>query len=161
MRRFSAVMLPLVALGLWSAIAYGQPHWGMRGMGLGMMRDSTGMLLPLVLKGVDLTPEQETRVHEIMEARRATLRTLSQQLRQAHDELSDKLLAPGDVQSADFAPSLQRIAQLREQLMQEGLKVALEVRRVLTPEQLVKAAELKERMKALHTEMRSLFKEKD
>jgi Spy/CpxP family protein refolding chaperone len=56
---------------------------------------------------------------------------------------------------------VQRLTQLREQLMQEGVKVALQVRAVLTPEQLAKASELKSRMKSLHTEMRNLFKEKD
>jgi Spy/CpxP family protein refolding chaperone len=162
MKKISAIMVALVAIGLWSAMAFGQPHWGMRGMGPGMMRgDTAGMFLPLVLKGVNLAPEQETRVQEIMAAHRATLRNLFQQMRQTHEELSDKMLTPGDLQSADLTPYVQRLTQLREQLMQEGVKVALQVRAVLTPEQLAKASELKSRMKSLHTEMRNLFKEKD
>jgi Spy/CpxP family protein refolding chaperone len=55
---------------------------------------------------------------------------------------------------------MQRMAQLREQLAQEGLKVALEVRAVLTPEQLIKAGEIKDRMRALHSEMRGLLRDK-
>ena len=51
-------------------------------------------------------------------------------------------------------------AQLREQLAQEGLKVGIEVRDVLTPEQLTKAAEIKDRIRALRTEMRGLFRDK-
>jgi Spy/CpxP family protein refolding chaperone len=161
MRKFSAVMLAVVAVGWWAAMAEGHPRWGMRGMSPGMMGDGGSMLLPLVLKGVDLTPEQETRVQEIMAAHRPTLQTLFQQMRETHEELSAKLFTPGDVQEADLTPYLQRTAQLREQLMQEGLKVALEVRSVLTAEQLAKAAALKSRMKALHSEWRSLFKEKN
>ena len=41
--------------------------------------------------------------------------------------------------------------------MEEGLTVMLEVRKVLTAEQLTKAAQRKERMHALHQEMRGLF----
>jgi hypothetical protein len=44
--------------------------------------------------------------------------------------------------------------------MQEGLKVALEVRGLLTPAQLAKAAEIKDRMRALRTEMQGLFRER-
>jgi Spy/CpxP family protein refolding chaperone len=81
-------------------------------------------------------------------------------LQVAHKDVADKLFAPGEVQTEDLTTQVQRVAQLREQLMQEGLKVALEVRGILTPEQLAKAADLKERMRALHAEMRGLFKDK-
>jgi Spy/CpxP family protein refolding chaperone len=161
MRKFSVMMVGLVAISLWSTVVYGLPHGNMRGMGPRLtMGDGTGMLIPLVLKGVDLTPEQETRVQEIMAAHRATLQTLSQQMRQVHEELATRLFTPGEVQTADLTPHTQRIAQLREQLMQAGLAAALEVRAVLTPEQLAKAAELKERMQTLRSEMRSLFRGK-
>jgi Spy/CpxP family protein refolding chaperone len=118
------------------------------------------MMLPLVLKGVDLTEEQEQRVREIMAAHRATFRTLFSELQGAHKDLADRLFAPGEVQTADLTAPMQRVAELRERLMQEGLKVALEVRALLTPDQLAKAAELKDRVRALRTEMRGLFKGK-
>jgi hypothetical protein len=44
--------------------------------------------------------------------------------------------------------------------MKDGLNVMLEVRKILTPEQLAKAAQIKERMQALHEEMRGLLHEK-
>jgi Spy/CpxP family protein refolding chaperone len=81
-------------------------------------------------------------------------------LKKAHESLTEKFFASGEVRAEDLTLQMQRVAQLREQLMQEGLKVALEVRGVLTPEQLAKAGEIKDRMKSLHSEMRSLFKEK-
>jgi Spy/CpxP family protein refolding chaperone len=151
----------IVALSLGVATAYAHPRAGMGAMGPGrMMGDAPGMMLPLVLKGVDLTDAQEKQVREIMAAHRTTFRTLFGDLQAAHKDVADKLFAPGDVEAEALTTQMQRVAQLREQLMQEGLKVALEVRRVLTPEQLDKAAELKDRMQALHTEMRGLFKEK-
>jgi Spy/CpxP family protein refolding chaperone len=151
----------IVVLSLWAATVYGQPRQGMGGMGAGrMMEDGPGMLLPLVLKSIDLTKEQEKQVHEIMTAHHATFRPLFSELQATQKDLVDKLFAPEDVQATDLTAQMQRMAQLREQLTEEGLKVALEVRRLLTPEQLAKAAEIKDRMRALHAEMRGLFREK-
>jgi Spy/CpxP family protein refolding chaperone len=155
------VWVGIVVLSLWAPTVYGQPRHGMGGVGPGrMMEDGPGMLLPLVLKGIELTDAQEKRVQEIMAAHRATFRTLFSELQAAHKDLADKLFAPGNVRLEDFTTQTQRLAQLRDQLMQEGLKVAIEVRELLTPEQLTKAAEIKDRMRALHTEMRGLFRDK-
>ena len=88
---------------------------------------------------VKLTPERDARVREILSARRTAARSMLDQLRQAQQELADRLLAPGEVQAADIQPQLQQIGQLREQLLQGSAQVALEVRAVLTPEQLARA----------------------
>jgi Spy/CpxP family protein refolding chaperone len=161
MQKSRLAWVGIVALSLWAATVYAHPHAGMGMMGPGrMMGDAPGMLLPLVLKGVDLTDAQEKQVQEIMAAHRATFRTLFSELQTAHKDVADKLFVTGDVRAEDLTAQMQRVAQLREQLMQEGLKVALEVRGLLTPEQLAKAAELKERLRELHTEMRGLFKDK-
>ena len=150
MKSWRIVVVGLVVASLWSGPVYAQPR---RGMGWAGPR----MMLSAVLKGVDLTPEQKARVNEITQAHRPTFRALVDQLQAAQRELSDKLFAPGAVQTEDLSPQIQRIGQLREQLFQEGLKVALEVRGVLTPEQLAKAAQLKDRIQALGDEMRSLL----
>jgi Spy/CpxP family protein refolding chaperone len=158
----SLVVCGLVLVGLFYARAYAQPHFevGLT-MGAGIaIGDGPGMMLPLLLKGVDLTAEQETQVREIMAAQRQTLRTHFEQLRTAHEEMANKLLTPGEVKEDDFTPQLQRITQLREQLMREGLTVMLAVRKVLTSEQLAKAVQIKDRMQALHNEMRGLLHEK-
>jgi Spy/CpxP family protein refolding chaperone len=151
----------IIVLSWWAAMADAQPRQGMGGMGSGrMLEDGPGRLLPLVLQGIELTEAQEQRVHAIMTAHRARFRTLFAEVQTTHKELADKLFAPGHVRVEDFTVPRQRIAQLREELMQEGLKVALQVREVLTPEQLAKAAEIKDRLRALQTEMRELFREK-
>ena len=151
----------IVALSLWAATVYGQPHHGMGPMGRGdMVGDGPGMMLPLVLRVVDLTDVQQKQIHAIMQAHRGTFRTLFGELRAAQEDMTDKLFAAGDVRAEDLTSQVQRVAQLREQLLQEGLKVALEVRAVLSPEQLAKAAEVKDRMRALRLEMRDLFREK-
>jgi Spy/CpxP family protein refolding chaperone len=129
------------------------------GAALGGMHGSTGRMdgeLWLMIRGAALTPEQQARVRGILSTHRATTRPLVEQLRQAQQELGAKLLAPGSLQPADLQPQLGRIGQLRDQLAQDGAQAALEVRAVLTPEQLARAAQTKERLTKLREEMRQL-----
>ena len=149
-----AVLTSLVVLvGTW-APAHAQSPTSMHGPGA---RGDGGMMLQLLLRSANLTPEQDAKVREILTARRTASRALIDQLRQAQRELADRMFAPGNLQEADLGPQLQRIASLREQLVQDNAKVALEVRAILTPEQLARAAQVKDRMRQLHNEMRQLM----
>jgi Spy/CpxP family protein refolding chaperone len=111
----------------------------------------------LMIRAANLTPEQQTRVRGILSAHRKSAGPVVEQLRQAQQELGTKLLAPGQVQAADLQPQLQRISQLRDQLAQDSAAAALEVRAVLTPEQLARVAQTKDRLKQLREEMRQLM----
>lgn len=110
----------------------------------------------LMIRSANLTPEQQAKVRGILSAHRSTARPLIEQLRQAQQELGAKLLAPGQVQTADIQPFLQRIGQLRDQLALDSAQAALEVRAVLSPEQLARAAQTKERLRQLREEMHQL-----
>jgi Spy/CpxP family protein refolding chaperone len=158
------ILLAAVAIlvGLGTATVQAQPMGppGMGGPRMGHMMppgDSPAMLLHLILKQANLTADQRAQVRKIMEADHQSLRTLFTQLQAANKQLADKLLAPGKVQAADLAPQVQQITQLRQQLMEQGVKTALAVRAVLTPEQLAKVAQMKDRVEKLQAEMRSLF----
>jgi len=118
-----------------------------------------GLMLPALLHGVGLTADQKTKVRNILESHHAKFRALFQDLHAANQALADKLFVTGPVHSEDFNDQLQKVAQIRTQLMQEGLAVALEVRNVLTPEQLAKAVTLRQRLESLRTEMRQLLGE--
>jgi Spy/CpxP family protein refolding chaperone len=122
-----------------------------------MMGEGGGFMLPLVLHRANLTPEQHDKVRKILESDRQDLQKLFSALGKANDELSKKLFAPGDVALGDLKPQLDEVAGLRRQLMEQGIKTALAIRKVLTPEQLAKVAELKQRMDKLHAEMRELM----
>lgn len=124
---------------------------GMRG---GMGRPDGDLWL--MIRAANLTTEQQAKVRAILSAHRATARPVIEQLRQAQQELGARLLAPGPVQTSDIQPMLLRISQLRDQLAVDSAQAALEVRAVLTPEQLARAAQTKERLKQLHEEMRQL-----
>jgi len=169
-KKWSLVTVGLVAVSLCAATVYGQHRFGgmgwkgrkgMMGDGPGMMGDGPGMMLPLLLRRADLTPEQKTQVQKIMANNRDEFHTLFNQVRAAQKDLVDQLFASKAVTVDKLAPQVQLVTQLRGQLLQKGLKTALEVRGVLTPEQLAKAAQRKDRLQALHAEMRSLLEEKE
>ena len=67
----------------------------------------------------------------------------------ANAALTKTLFAAGEIGPADITPYAERVIQVRQQLLQEGLTVILEVRQTLTPEQRAKAARL--RGEQLHT----------
>ena len=115
------------------------------------------MALPLLLRGANLTADQKSQVQQIMTTHRGGFRDLFSQLRAAQDQMANKLFSTERLQEADLAPQVQQIAQLRNQLAEEGLKVVLEIRGVLTPEQLAKASQLKSQMQSLHSQMRGLW----
>ena len=146
----------LVAVCVWTLPSYAQSRPGPHERG-GMAGDGTGIALPLLLRGANLTSDQKAQVQQIMANHRPTFRDLFSQLRAAQDQMANKLFSAGRLQEGDLAPQVQQIAQLRNQLAEEGLRVVLEIRGVLTPEQLAKASQLKSQMQSLHSQMRSLW----
>ena len=164
MKRTYGIIAAVFGLGLMATVAFAQDVMKVRGFGpppMMWMGDGPGMMLPMLLRGLDLTDEQEAQIKTIMSNNRGKLRPLFQQLRTLHEEVANKLLTTGDISRDDLAPQLQQMEQIRGQLMEEGLTLMLDVRKVLTAEQLTKAAQLKERMQALHQEMRGLFFNKE
>ncbi len=145
--------LALVAAGLFASGSAGAQSSGRKGGG------AADGVLPLMVRSANLTPEQDAKVKELVATRRAAARALTQQLRQAEDDLAEKLLAPGSVHIADVQPQLQRIAQLRDQLMRDSTQAALDIRALLTPEQLARASQTNTRLRQLQREMRQLWQE--
>lgn len=146
----SAVLAATVAAGTAPAPAQMRhergPGWSREG----------GMTLPLLIRAANLTPEQDGKVRAILANHRAVTRNTVDQLRRAQDELADRLLTAGAVQAVDLQPLLKQIAGLREQLLQDSAQIALEVRGVLTPEQLAKAGQLRSRWRQLQSELQQL-----
>jgi len=114
----------------------------------------------LLLKEIGLTPEQTQHVEQIIASHRGTLQSLFGQLQAANTDLANKLIVPDEVKATELTPQVQRITQLREQLLLEGLYAVLEVRQVLTPEQRTKAVQIKEQIQALRQTMSGLIGEK-
>ena len=156
-KTIGAVGTILVAVCVYTPPSYAQSHPKPHEPLGGVTGDGTGMALPLLLRGAKLTPDQKAQVQQIMTNHRGRFRDLFSKLRATQDQMANKLFSAERLQEADLAPQVQEISQLRNQLAEQGLKVVLEIRGVLTPEQLAKASQLKSQMQSLHSQMRSLW----
>lgn len=155
-KNIGVIGIVLVAAFLWIVPGYGQTPSG-HAQRRELTGDVTGISLPLLLKAANLTGDQKAQVQQIMANHRASLRDLFSQLRLSQDQMANRLLSVGKLQEADLAPHVQQISQLRNQLAEEGLRVVLEIRDILTPEQIAKASQLKLQMQSLHSQMRNLW----
>jgi len=154
----------LLAFTVWQPTVHarGPGFFGHHGGRMGMMGGMGGpMMMPMMLDKLDLTPEQDTKVHAIMDEHKPTFKALFTQLKAAHEEMAGRFLAPGSLSAEDLAPQTATIKQLREQLMNEGMKVALQVREVLTPAQLAKAEDLRKKMDAIREQMRGVMEDEE
>ena len=114
-------------------------------------------VLDLVGEALGGLPDQRTQVQSILSTYRSSARPIIQQLRQAQSGLGDKLLAPGQLPAADLQSQLPQISQLRTQLLQLSAQATLEVRSLLTPDQLSAAAQTKDKLRDLRSQMRQLL----
>ncbi len=146
----------LLGLSLSIAPAQAQPMGPMRGGGLG---PEPGMMLPMLIRKVGLSDTQRQQVRTILNAHRPRFQALFPQLRDAQQALEARLVSTDPVKADDLAPQIQRVADLRKEILQEGVGVAIEVRGVLTPEQLARAADLHGQMRTLREQMRKLVGE--
>jgi len=114
-------------------------------------------MLGVPLHTLNLNPDQQAQVKSILSTYRASARPIIQQLREAQGGLGDRLLAAGQLQAADLQSQLQQITQLRTQLLQLSAQATLEVRSILTPDQLSTAAQTKAKMKDLRSQMHQIL----
>jgi Spy/CpxP family protein refolding chaperone len=136
----AAVTIPTL---LWTSMALAHGDWAHRA-GRGDFA---------ILRAVGLTDEQKAQIRQIYANHRPQLQALYQQLRAAERQLRDQLYGPNPPTVADLDP----INRLREQLAAERLQIALEIRNVLTPEQLARAAQIRQRLQQLRQQERSLL----
>ena len=128
-----------------------------RRFGRQMRGHTFGLLSSRLLNALELTQEQQAQIGEIKNNFRETLRTIRSKTIPIRTEITDKLLSPDSAAVEDLASQISQLSEFRDTRLQEGLKVALEVRDLLTPEQLVKAAEIRARMRELRGEIRGLY----
>ncbi|MFZ0889489.1 MAG: periplasmic heavy metal sensor [Candidatus Binataceae bacterium] len=148
-KRFLPVLCFAAAWAL-PTTALAQPH------GPGGPMGPLPMPLMLVLRHADLTTEQQTHVRQIMDANFAQAQPLMKQLDAVHDQIADKLMSTGPVEASDIAPLQQQEAKIHQQLDQQVLSTTLQIRALLTPDQLAKAAELHNKLKSLRAQMEAL-----
>jgi Spy/CpxP family protein refolding chaperone len=155
-RVICSIITAVLLLGAWLMPAGAQPQGPPHGKG---PRGGwgAGLMLGVPLHSLNLTPDQQTQVKSILSTYRAAARPIIQQLRQAQSDLSDKLLASGPLQASDVQASVQQISQARAQLLQLSSQATLDVRNLLTPDQLGAAAQTRAKLKDLRSQMRQLL----
>jgi Spy/CpxP family protein refolding chaperone len=101
------------------------------------------------LRGLDLTDSQKTQAHEIQKAAWTQSKPLFEQLHTLHEQQINLLLTAGSTE-AQIAAVLKQEESVRAQLDSAHLATALQLRALLTPDQLAQAADLHSKLEALH-----------
>ena len=78
-------------------------------------------------------------------------------MRATRQQLADLLLSPNPIDPNTLHATAQQLAGQRDQLLQEHLTLAQEIRNVLTPAQLTQATQLKEQLRALQATRHQLL----
>jgi Spy/CpxP family protein refolding chaperone len=109
------------------------------------------------LRGVSLTEAQRDQVRQIEQAGWAQAKNGFEQMRAVHEQIMAKLLAPGSVTEADLAPLVQQAQALRAQADEQHVMRELQLREVLTPQQLAEAASHHQQLESLHEQEHQLM----
>jgi len=151
------LMLPLVPRLVRAQMGHhgGIEQCALMGHGDGMMGGMSA--LPIFLRAANLTPAQQAQVKTIMQSNRSAMRSHFDQIRKAREEIASKLFSTGAVTASDLSAQTTQIANAQQQLLQDQLNVALQVRAILTPTQLQKVAQFHQQFESLHQQMRALL----
>ena len=109
------------------------------------------------LEGVTLTADQQTQIHQIVQASWGTAKPLAQQLRADHKQIGDLMASTGAVTQAQLTTIQTQADQIRQQLESQRLATALQVRALLTPAQLAQSAQAHAQLASLHEQERAVF----
>ena len=116
-----------------------------------------GLVMGIPLAAMNLTPEQGRRVSEALAAYQADSAPLVRQLRQSQSALADKLFTAGPLEAADLQAELQQITRRRTQLLELSARAMVDIRNVLTPQQVAAGAQVRARLGQLRSELRQLL----
>lgn len=143
----NTLLIGLAAASLYALSAYAQPPMGPHHMGCGGP-GGPGRLIHVILRSADLTADQETQAHSILDSNRSAVEGIFTQLHQANTDLATLLLGPQDVQADALSTQLTKINQLQLQVAQQEANTVLAIRAILKPAQLAKAAAAESQMQA-------------
>jgi Spy/CpxP family protein refolding chaperone len=147
MKAFLSVVLTIFIAGSLGA-AEGQGDPAMEpGGGAKMEGTPSDTALPLLLRGVNLTEEQKTKVREIMQSQRAPLAETYNRMRAAQAELGSRLLSAENLDESQLTSLLEQTLFMQNQLSRQSFRTTLEIRNLLTPEQLAQGAKYREQLK--------------
>ncbi len=109
------------------------------------------------LQGVTLTSAQQTQMHTIMHTNWQQLKPQMQQLHSLRHQINDALASTSTVNAGQLTSLQQQVATLQAQLDQSRLGTALQVRAMLTPNQLGQSSTVHAQLAALHQQERNVM----
>jgi Spy/CpxP family protein refolding chaperone len=109
-----------------------------------------------ILRGVDLTDSQQTQVHQLMKSTWSQMKPVMEQMHSIHEQIIGDLTGSANVSQEQLAPLMQQEEQLRSQIDAAKISTALQIRGLLTPEQLTKAASIHQQLSALHEQEKAV-----
>jgi Spy/CpxP family protein refolding chaperone len=138
--KFRQIMMAAgVALAV-SGVALAQPMGGEFHHGGGME----------FLHGLNLTDAQKAQLKEIHQAGWKQMKPIMTQMRSIHEQMVNRMLASGEVTAEALSPLVQQEETLRNQMDAIHLSQTLQMRALLTPEQLAQAASTHAKLETLH-----------
>ncbi len=127
------------ALGA-SSVALAQPmeehHHGMEGME--------------ILHSLNLTDAQKTAVQQAEHNAWSQAKPIMAEMHKVHEQMATALTTAGTVSAEQLAPIMAQEEQLHTQLDQIHVNTMVQIRNLLTPEQVAQAASMHEKLAALH-----------
>jgi len=131
-------------------------HHGGMGGHMGAMHEGHSPFM-MLLKSADLTPSQQSQVHEILRSQKEQMKSVYRQFHAVHEQIADKLLASGSVSASDLAPLEQKAFRCQQQIDQGMVDTALAIRNILTPGQVSHLASVHQQLQSLHSQIQSIM----
>ncbi len=113
--------------------------------------------LMMALRAANLTADQKKQVHDIVDASMTSSKSQMEQMHSIRDQIADKLLSSGTVSASDLAPLLAQQSTLQQQLDSQMVATAIQIRGVLTSDQLSKVAAAHEKLKQIHSQIDAIL----
>ena len=120
------------------------------------------IIIPPLLMGMQaahLTADQQKQVGQIFQSSRSQTAPLIQQLQSVHEQIANKLLAPTTISASDLAPLEDQAAELDAQIQRQALSASVQIRSILTTDQIARMAQFHQKMSALQQQMKKLMNE--
>ncbi|HEY3777094.1 MAG TPA: periplasmic heavy metal sensor [Rhizomicrobium sp.] len=148
---------PLIAQPMSSATE--QAPMGHMGRHMGHMggMHGDGSAFMMLLRSANLTPTQRGQLRDILRSEKTQMISVHRQFQQVHEQMAEKLLAPGSVNAADLAPLEQKAFRYQQQIDRSMIDTALAIRNILTSEQLNHLSQVHKQLENLHTQIQSLM----
>ena len=113
--------------------------------------------LMMALRAANLSDAQKTQVHDILSSSRTSSASQMEQMHSIREQIADKLLSSGTVSASDLAPLLAQESTLQQQLDTQMISTAIQIRGVLTADQLSKVAAAHEKLKQIHSQIDAIL----